>query len=171
MIEWRPIPSLPGYTASSDGRIKRLAQLGADGRRLKELILRQSVRADGYRIVSVLLTGERRYGVVPVHRLVCEAFHGAAPRPDAMALHFPNGKDDNSAANLRWGTAQENTADAIRAGTFVAGERHHRARLTESDVRQIRASSERLADLAERFDVRIGTIWNIRHRRAWKHVA
>ena len=48
-----------------------------------------------------------------VHRLVCEAFHGPAPSPDAMALHKGDIRSDNSAANLRWGTNSENMVEAF----------------------------------------------------------
>ena len=48
-----------------------------------------------------------------LHRLVCEAFHGPAPSPDAMALHKGDVRSDNSAENLRWGTNSENIREAL----------------------------------------------------------
>jgi hypothetical protein len=50
------------------------------------------------------------------------------------------------------------------------GERNGRARLRESDVRQIRRKLESIPDQAARYGVSRGTIEAIRGRRLWRHV-
>ena len=51
------------------------------------------------------------------------------------------------------------------------GERHHSAKLTIDQVREIRASPPPLREIAERFGVSIVAVWRIRKRQTWKHVA
>lgn len=46
-----------------------------------------------------------------VHRLVCAAFHGPAPFPNAEVDHLDGVKDNNAPNNLRWVTSKENKAN------------------------------------------------------------
>lgn len=112
--EWKPIDRLPGYEASSLGRIR-----GPDGsvRKLQK-------QAKGYPMLMVSFVA---------HRLVCEAFHGPPPFPGAQALHGPDHNKNNILPeNLRWGTSQENSDDTISSGraNFLKGEDHGRALIT-----------------------------------------
>ncbi len=50
------------------------------------------------------------------------------------------------------------------------GENHHSAKLTESDVRSIRASKELPKKLSEKYGVNRQIIWKIRKRMIWKRV-
>ena len=50
------------------------------------------------------------------------------------------------------------------------GSSHHRAILTEDDVRFIRSSDQTGYALAKLFGINSGAITNIRKRRTWKHV-
>jgi len=43
-----------------------------------------------------------------VHRLVCEAFNGAPPFPDAVCMHIDEDYKNNKPENLAWGTQKEN---------------------------------------------------------------
>lgn len=43
-----------------------------------------------------------------VHQLVCEAFHGAKPFPNAVVIHIDEDAHNNKAENLRWGTQKDN---------------------------------------------------------------
>ncbi len=77
--------------------------------------------------------------------------------------------------HLRAGTRKLNMADMKAKGRAPVierrkGEAHHGAKLTEADVRAIRASSETLKALAGRYGVTIGPIWAIRKRRTWTHI-
>jgi hypothetical protein len=43
-----------------------------------------------------------------VAQLVCEAFNGSPPSNDAVCMHDDENAANNRAANLKWGTQQEN---------------------------------------------------------------
>ncbi len=121
--EWRDIPSLPGYQASSLGRIK------GPGGKIRSL---QTHPRSQYKVFLVSFQA---------HRLVCEAFHGKPPFPGAMALHGPDPTKANiQPDNLRWGTAQENSDDCTLAGRQnpPKGEEHGRSLLTWDIVNESR---------------------------------
>lgn len=50
------------------------------------------------------------------------------------------------------------------------GEQHHRAKLTDEIVREIRASRETSVALAERYGVTREAVSAVRIGRTWKHV-
>lgn len=65
--------------------------------------------------------------------------------------------------------------DAARKGRISRthqrkGEQHNQAKLTEDDVRAIRASNKRQRDLAAEYGVRQGTISFIKSGKTWTHV-
>ena len=74
-------------------------------------------------------------------------------------------------AHLLEGTQKENIADMYARGRAPIGVKHGRVRLTEDDVREIRASREKRRVLAARFGIAPQTVWDIRRRKRWKHVA
>lgn len=43
-----------------------------------------------------------------VHQLVCEAFHGPKPFPEAVVIHLDENAHNNRPGNLKWGTQKEN---------------------------------------------------------------
>lgn len=43
-----------------------------------------------------------------VHRLICEAFHGAPPFDGAVCIHIDENSANNRPSNLKWGTQKEN---------------------------------------------------------------
>jgi uncharacterized lipoprotein YmbA len=79
---------------------------------------------------------------VTVHRLVCEAFHGPAPKGKNQVAHYDGDKQNNRAENLRWADFLDNRADGRRLGEIYLSERHWKAKLTADDVRAIRAEVE-----------------------------
>jgi hypothetical protein len=92
--------------------------------------------------------------------------------PDGYIIrHKCRSKSCCNPEHLETGTHAENMADKIRDGTSTRGERSKTAKLTSAQVLEIRArEGERYVDLAEEFDVTKGTISNIIHRQAWKHI-
>lgn len=106
---------------------------------------------------------------------VLERTAGPKPSPDHVALHAPLVCNEPSCINprhLRWGTALENQRDRLIDGTDLRGSRLSQAKLTERDVRQIRAELGKTtqADLGRRYGVTINAIWCIAHGRSWRHV-
>lgn len=113
--EWKEIPSLPEYEASSWGRVRRKVYTKA--------MPRGGVRQyGGTAHYGVLDTKAKRYQFVfkrktyRVHRLVCEAFHGPPPFPGAVVMHMDENSMNNRAENLEWGSQKEN----LNASGFIA---------------------------------------------------
>lgn len=112
-----------------------------------------------------------------VHRLVCEAFYGPAPEGATDVAHFDGCRTNNRVENLRWASRKENMQDAIQHGTTqrARGSQNSQAKLTEEDVRAIRAAPKRrgiLYELAERYGVSRNVVGNIRTKtsRHWSHI-
>lgn len=121
--EWREVPGMAPYQASSLGRIRRRRILAG---RLDE---------DGYRRVSVSLRGKAR-GVF-VHTMVTLAFHGPRPSPRHEVAHCDGKIANNRETNLRWATQLEQAEDKRRHGTMPLGQRHPNSKLTDDQRREI----------------------------------
>lgn len=111
VIEWRDIPDLPGYQASSLGQIRSLPRLDNLGRQHKGRTLREAVSRDGYSAVRCSVAGAQGYQ--RVHHLVLSAFGQARPAEDSQARHLNGNSLDNSIENLRWGSFWDNRHDRI----------------------------------------------------------
>jgi len=73
--------------------------------------------------------------------------------------------------HLFLGTLQDNMADRNAKKRHAHGERHGKAKLTEADVRAIRASTENDVVLAKRYGRGVSTIHAARSgRHYWKHL-
>lgn len=155
--ELRNVPGHPGYQISSEGMV-----YGKKGKLLK-LFPGKS----GYLRFTTIESG--RWQQVSVHVMVCMAFHGPRPK-GAHAAHADGNILNNSAANLSWKSAQENEADKVLHDRRAWGVRHGMHKLTESEVREIRKSTELLRVLAERYSVSETNISYIRNRKSWRHI-
>jgi hypothetical protein len=73
--------------------------------------------------------------------------------------------------HLENGTQKQNIADMVRDGTAPIGNKHGRSKLTDDEVRAIRARhTENQRKLAKEFGVCQATITNIILRQRWKHL-
>lgn len=109
-----------------------------------------------------------------VSRLVCEHVYGPAPDPSHHAAHSC-GKGHEACVNpshLSWKTPSENAADKLEHGTYMCGERQNGAKLTEADVRKIRALRGRVPQrqLAVTFGVARETISQIQLGKKWREL-
>lgn len=145
---WKPVPSEPGVMASDQGRILLppcYAPLPNGGYRsyLPEPQSGQVSRADitaSHTLMIVMLKDvTKRSGQRPrkVHQLVCEAFHGAKPFPEAVVIHLDENSLNNRPENLKWGTQKENLnmpkfkawcSSEERKATLPRGDAHHMRR-------------------------------------------
>jgi hypothetical protein len=105
------------------------------------------------------------------HRAVCEMAHGPAPTPKHEAAHTC-GKGHEGCVNpnhLQWKTSKVNIADKLVHGTIVRGTRHYRARLSNEQVKEIRALRGVVPgkELARRFGVAASTVCCIQKRTIW----
>ena len=161
------IPNYPNYAVTRDGRVWSKPKAGGghhNGKWLKPIKDR-----DGYLLVGLYKNG-KEFGH-RVHRLVLETYVG--PCPEGMECrHLDGNSSNNSLPNLCWGTHQENEQDRLRHGTDNRGEKHGQAKLTESDVREIRDLCNYLTqrEIGKRYSISQQQVSYIIHRKKWKHI-
>ena len=174
--EWRPIPGFGGYyEASSLGRIRSIDRevngFSARGNRPTKIrrkgqIMAQGARTGDYMCVGLYFDGQ--YSRQQVHTLVLMAFVG--PRPEGMqGCHGPNGKADNSIANLRWDTPEANRADIEIYGKRHRGEQVVTSKLTAEQVVEIR-SGLGPAEAMRKFGIGRTTYYRAKNGETWTHV-
>lgn len=160
-VEVRPVPGYPNLSVSAAGEV-----YGPKGRR------RVHPGVGGYLYVTVRRTGKVRPGKLRVHHAVLLAWVG--PRPDGQeARHEDGDPTNNTVANLSWATHLVNCADKDVHGTTARGSVVGSAKLTESDVRAMRAlwPGVSLSALGRRFGVSKSTAHAAVSGRAWRHLS
>lgn len=108
-VKWKPIPGYERYEASSEGDIRRAADMFG---RPAGNVLKPKVGKWGHEAVTIYGSSRQEPYSSSVHRLVCMAFHGLPPFHGAVACHNNGDASDNRPENLRWATAQDNSDDA-----------------------------------------------------------
>lgn len=111
---------------------------------------------------------------VATHRLSWEMHNGPIPE-GLFVCHRCDNRACVNPAHLFLGTSQDNVTDMYQKGrnsraNRVSGERCHLSKLTADQVLEIRASGDRLRDIACRYGVHTNSIRAIKSRRVWKHV-
>lgn len=108
------------------------------------------------------------------HRLAWTIHHGPIPA-GALVRHACDNPPCVNPAHLSLGTHADNTADIIKRGrwgnTGHPGESNAQARLTESDVRQLRRrriEGASFGQLAKEFGISKGHAHRIIHNRNWR---
>jgi hypothetical protein len=162
---WRPVVGYEGlYEVSNLGRVRSAFRCGTRG-----CILKQKRVGNG-NYLTVGLSKHHHQTFIPVHRLVCEAWHGPPPFENARVLHWDDNKDNNIPNNLRWGTSMENADDAKRNNRSPRGENHGRAKVSREDVEQIRLLHKQgvsQLELAGRYNIGSSAVSNIVNRKTW----
>lgn len=104
-----------------------------------------------------------------IHKLVADHFLKTKPFDDAIIRHLDGNSLNNYKDNLAWGSRVDDREDARRNGTLAAGTWHGCAKLTDAQVREIRANPDPpLRVFAEKFGVHISTIQRIKVGSHWK---
>ena len=177
--EWRPVQGAQGrYEVSNLGRVKSLKRVVYCGTRkgkpayrtVPEKILKIGFDSDGYHQVLIANKEGEKFKSVKVHQLVAAAFLGEQPL-GSWVLHGPKGKQDNTVANLYYGTPAQNVQDKWRDGTIIVGEQHHKSKLTQEDVLAIRdrhAKGMTMKEIAKIYGVNQTAIHKIIARVNWK---
>lgn len=106
--------------------------------------------------------------------LLCEWTHGPAPSDGHQAAHSC-GNGHIGCVNKRhliWKTPTENSADRVAHGTDNRGRKHPLSKLADTDVREIRAMRGEVSqrELARRFGISQGTVFDIQNRKTWRHI-
>ncbi len=109
-----------------------------------------------------------------VYRLACEVMNGPPPTPKHQAAHSC-GKGHEGCVNplhVSWKTRRANESDKLTHGTVGRGELCGTSKLTDDQVRQIRAlkGSETQEEIASRFGVKREAISKIHRRETWFHI-
>lgn len=165
--KWRDVVGYEGlYQVSNMGRLKSLHYE-------KSVILNPRTASDGYINVTLTRNGEKKY--FRLHILVAQAF---IPNPDNLPVvhHDDDNKANCRADNLHWTTHSENTKLAYESGAAKSGCKHHYAKFTSEQVKEIRESyipydSEFGARaLARKLNVNIKTIYKIINGTSYKDV-
>lgn len=125
----------------------------------------------GYEHVTLRPKGKpkKRFAV---HALVAAAHLGL--RPEGHVIRHVNGNPgDNRAANLAYGTQSENKADEVTHGTKLLGEKLPWAKLTRSDVIEVKrllADGARVCEIVLETGVSRQCVSSIKAGRSWRHV-
>lgn len=104
------------------------------------------------------------------HRYAWFLTHGYWP--ELCVLHKCDNPPCCNPKHLFLGTKQDNAPDSIKKGRWNApkGEAHHRAKLSEKDVLQIRKDNRFQRILVVEYGISHTSINNIRQRKTWKHI-
>lgn len=115
-----------------------------------------AVDALGYPAIAVGKANKAR-----LHRIVYRAFCG--PIPDgSFVLHSCGNAGCINPLHLRLGTAKDNSDDRDAHGKTAKGGRLPQTKLSDEDVRQIRASNLRGIDIAKQYGISKSCVSNIR---------
>jgi len=109
-----------------------------------------------------------------VCRRICEETHGPAPSPIHQAAHTC-GKGHEGCVNpnhLEWKTPKENCEDRKRHGTEYHGDRHHKTKVTDDEVREIRSINSDMTykEIGKLYGIRKDQVKAIRNRKSRKYI-
>lgn len=125
---WKIVPSAPGIMASSFGRVCLLPTMvrmpnGAmrryEGKPTFGVEDKTATARHGSpkrKIIRVNRMGK----TFKVHQLICEAFHGPKPFPEAIVMHKNENPSVNTSDNLEWGTRKQNQNAPLAVAAFKA---------------------------------------------------
>lgn len=162
--QWKPVIGWERtHEISIDGDCRRIGS--------HKLLAKNIVK--GYILYNLQDAGRKR--MVPAHRMVLAAFVGPCPSGH-VARHLDGTRDNNHVSNLRWGTVQENVDDRGHHGRNSGGGRgsglvHLHRKLTDDQIRAIRADRRKLREIASEYGVAVSTVWAIRRRASWASLA
>lgn len=114
--------------------------------------------------------GDSRFGGYRgAHAVMCYIHHGDRPSSEHEVAHSCGNRKCVNPDHLRWATKLENASDRLTHGTQPMGERCYNAKLTASDVIEMRSlrSSETLKRLSDKFGVSISTVSRICRGDSW----
>lgn len=105
------------------------------------------------------------------HRVICTMLYGPPPANNYQSAHSC-GKGHEGCVNpkhLRWATPAENAFDKIAHNTINRGRKNGSCKLTENQVREIRAldGARTQREIAERYGVSEASIRDILMRKNW----
>lgn len=127
----------------------------------------------GYGIICI---GSRPAIEVATHRLAYELHHGVKLTNEQFVCHRCDNPPCCNPAHLFLGTQADNLRDRNGKGraNMPKGGAHHRATVTEDDVRWIRAEAAKrprsVRQIAFALGMPYNTVWSIVKRISWNHI-
>lgn len=176
--EWFEIPGFNGvYSINAKGDVKNNGiRPHKTGRKPSGRILKATINAEGYWWIPLRGHIDRmKQRSYSIHRLLAITF---IPNPDNKPCinHKNSIRSDNSLENLEWCTFSENNSHAHRVGgqRKYIGQRHNQARLSDSQVIEIRKTFQKrkrmMPDFMKNYGVSKGCITAIVDNKTWKHL-
>lgn len=167
----KPVSGHEDYLVSECGRVfNTMVRNKNTAKRLDQPRELKPSFKNGYARVKLHKDGA---GIIySVHRIVLLAFMGPCPE-GFEGSHLDGARTNNHIDNLVWETRSENHQRKKEHGTGQHGSKHGFAKLSESDVVEIKRELAKgciQKDLAKRFKIDEKVITNIKHGRAWVHV-
>ena len=158
---WLPVVDAPGYEVSDLGRFRN----SGTGK-----ILSTYPNRYGHHLLGLPING--KHITTSAHKHVLNAFFG--PRPYGMvACHNDGVPSNNTLSNLRWDTPKANSADMVRHGTIVRGEKQGHSILTDAKVRLAReldAKGLTHAEIAKTVRASYSSVNQAIIGKTWKHI-
>tara|TARA_R110000796_G_scaffold171070_3_gene288036 strand:+ start:63 stop:584 length:522 start_codon:yes stop_codon:yes gene_type:complete len=169
---WKDIKDYEGiYQVSNLGNVKSLGRVVLRKNdtkiKLKEKILKPGKSKSGYLIISLYKNKRGKSHIV--HRLIINTFIPCLDKKEVN--HIDGDKSNNKLDNLEWCDRSYNIKHAYdnnlksNKGSEVSW-----AKLTDSDILDIRKSIDNNSILGEKYNVSKGHISKIRNIRVWKHI-
>jgi hypothetical protein len=162
------------YQISSAGRVRSLARVceGSRGgkRPVKERLLKYVPDKQGRRRVCLYKDGIGKY--FKVSTLVALHFL-ANPENYTVVCHKDDDVTNDNVTNLFWGTHAMNVADKVSKGRQSRGSSHGMAKLSESDVLNIRMLANngfKQSELCSIYNMSSGLMSGIISKKRWKHL-
>ena len=159
----REIPGYPGYAAAASGDVWTLSDRHGAERKLSRHLMHGR-----YWRVPVIVDGKRKMPCI--HRLIALAFLGIPANPKHQVRHLNCDCLDNRRENLAYGLAKDNARDGILNGRQARGERNGSAKLTQEQVKNLRAEysagTVQIA-LAARYGISQSQVSDIVRDKSW----
>lgn len=103
------------------------------------------------------------------HRLSWNMHNGAIPE-GLCVLHKCDNPSCVNPDHLFIGTKKQNSEDMVAKQRNQRGEQRPLAKVTEEQVREIRASKESLTKIGAKYGLAFQTVSQIKNRKTWRHV-
>ena len=173
---WKSIKDYEGmYEMTETGKFRSIDRIVIGGkamteRRIKGKILSININSVGYPCVN-LYKNNKGYAW-PIHILIGINF---IPNPDnhRYILHKNDIKTDFSINNLYWGTNSNNYADSVKNGNRINGENHHKAKLTNEIVKEIKQLLDGGVEgksIARDFNISENIVSSIKTGKTWNQI-
>jgi hypothetical protein len=123
------------------------------------------------------LKDKNGYGLLPyagkqyrAHVVSLELHGNPVTKENPIACHTCDNPSCVNPSHLYPGTYKTNSQDMIDRGRSQKGSTNVQSKLSEKDIIDIRASAERVCNLAKKYNVSHASISGIKSRKTWGHI-